>query len=340
MTAILDLPLELLDLCLSLLLPTLDDQPFLTHRLHMPTPHDLLQCRLVCQTFQCLASHWVWKRVHLRLMDPSVSDIPASSLTDAVAKCAFFVDHPQFASQVHVLSVKCALPIGTLRSISRSLTPALQKFTNIRFFILHNIYDEIDFWTDILHQPRLHTLVMHTAGYFSGLKSLVNLKHLHVTDVLWTALDIPDSLQSLVFSCQKLPQAQFDFTTLKIPWATLRQLEVDGIEGCACIAQAFSAWKQKYGEISPLEELSVSGMGDHLAISNVELERLLATFSCQPIRHLILLDVPDLDVQLIETIVTRYPGLEDLLLFTQGCLTPWDGGLVRRFLNPGVKRKD
>jgi hypothetical protein len=79
---------------------------------------------------------------------------------------------------------------------------------------------------------------------------------------------------------------------------------------------------------SPLVEIYVSKV-DTSGITNLEIERLLQVFECQPLRKLILFDIPDLDVALLWGIVTTFPQLEELVLFTDDSRVPWSGGLVR-----------
>jgi hypothetical protein len=77
--------------------------------------------------------------------------------------------------------------------------------------------------------------------------------------------------------------------------------------------------------LSPLVEVYVF----NLYISYLEMERLLEVFRCQPLRNLILFELPDLDIRLLKRIVTTFPQLEEILLFTGDTRVPWPGGLVR-----------
>jgi hypothetical protein len=78
---------------------------------------------------------------------------------------------------------------------------------------------------------------------------------------------------------------------------------------------------------SPLAELYIGTVVEP-QISNVALERLSTVFVCQPLRKLILFDVPSLDMPLFEGIIATFPQLKELQLITSGFWVPSPGGLV------------
>jgi hypothetical protein len=51
-------------------------------------------------------------------------------------------------------------------------------------------------------------------------------------------------------------------------------------------------------------------------LSNFEIDRLLTVFGRQPLSKLSLLEIPDLDMSLLERIVATFPRVEELALFT------------------------
>lgn len=280
-----DLPEEILEACVEALLPSLSEcsPGFTIDTTPVSFPREIFALRLTSKLFHRIASPCAWRRLNIfvRYSRHFPSDYRA-----VFAKWNNLVEHPSILNHTRFLALEIHLDSPKISSAAlRALIPTIGSLENLQVLRVkeglftgttvdnHNVIHMI--YTELLRQPRIHTLILESNVMPPSLhqsRSMENLRHLRVTihaEPGWinALLQMTPRLEALSLCARKgviIPN------NLPIPWTTLREIEIRRIKNWQEIVDNFSVSRCVTSRIR-------SSLSHHSALETALSRSLLAT---------------------------------------------------------------